>query len=194
MDDSSKNAFGKMADCVVQEYNNFCPLNKTEYGTAACLDGAQTQGENIADNGGIHAAFRAYRNFINLYGPDPQLPDDLLQEFTNDQLFFLAFSQVWCQSPPRPSQIERQILVDPHSPSQYRVWGTIQNFPAFKDAFHCPSSAYAPDQHCDVWVSDIESSYGEPVVKGELNIRPNNMITTSDIDKYNAYKQAVDFY
>ncbi|PIO69594.1 peptidase family M13 [Teladorsagia circumcincta] len=94
MDDTSKNAFGKMADCVVQEYNNFCPLNKTEYGTAACLDGAQTQGENIADNGGIHAAFRAYRNFINLYGPDPQLPDDLLQEFTNDQLFFLAFSQV----------------------------------------------------------------------------------------------------
>ncbi|KAK5979500.1 neprilysin [Trichostrongylus colubriformis] len=194
MDDTSKSSFGKMADCVVQEYNNFCPLNKTVYGTAACVDGAQTQGENIADNGGIHAAYRAYRNFINLYGPDPQLPDDLLQEFTADQLFFLAFSQVWCQRPYPSSVIERQILVDPHSPSQYRVWGTIQNFPAFKDAFHCPSSAYAPDKHCDVWVSDIDSSYGEPVVKNELNIKSNNQITTSDINKFNAYKQAVAFY
>ncbi|XGW29389.1 hypothetical protein V3C99_008868 [Haemonchus contortus] len=194
MDDTSKTAFGKMADCVVNEYNGFCPLNKTTYGTAACLDGAQTQGENIADNGGIHAAYRAYRNFINLYGPDPQLPDDVLQEFTADQLFFLAFSQVWCQTPPPASVMERQILVDPHSPSQYRVWGTIQNFPAFKDAFHCQSTAYAPDKHCDVWVSDIDSSYGEPVVKSELNVRTNNQITTSDIDKYNAYKQAVGFY
>ncbi|WKY06992.1 hypothetical protein Q1695_006852 [Nippostrongylus brasiliensis] len=194
MDDPSKAAFGTMADCVVKEYDGFCPLNKTAYGSAACLDGAQTQGENIADNGGIHAAFRAYRNFINLYGPDPQLPDSLLQEFTYDQLFFLSFAKVWCQQTPSDSRMETQILVDPHSPSKYRVWGTIQNFPAFKDAFHCPSSPYAPDKHCDVWVSDIDSSYGEPVVKSELNIIADNQITSGDVNKYYAYKQAVNFY
>ncbi|KJH52725.1 peptidase family M13 [Dictyocaulus viviparus] len=157
MDDISKSAFGKMAKCVVNEYNGFCPLNRTAYGTAACIDGAQTQGENIADNGGIHAAYRAYRNFINLYGPDPQLPDDELQEFTSDQLFFLSFARVWCKKSSSDKETELQILIDPHSPAQYRVWGTIQNFPAFKDAFHCPSSPYAPDEHCNVWVSDIDS-------------------------------------
>uniref|UniRef100_A0A0K0DLB5 Peptidase_M13 domain-containing protein n=1 Tax=Angiostrongylus cantonensis TaxID=6313 RepID=A0A0K0DLB5_ANGCA len=182
MDDASKTSFDSMAHCVVKEYDEFCPLNKTAYGTAACLDGAQTQGENIADNGGIifismtcheflgiHAAYRAYRNFINLYGPDPQLPDEVLQEFTSEQLFFLSFarvcllvlpnlkSRVWCQQPSVDQSVELQILLDPHSPAKYRVFGTIQNFAAFKDAFHCPSSAYAPDKHCDVWVSDIDS-------------------------------------
>ncbi|KIH66995.1 peptidase family M13, partial [Ancylostoma duodenale] len=194
MDNSSAAGFNKMANCVVKEYNNFCPLDKSQYGSASCIDGAQTQGENIADNGGIHAAYRAYRNFINLYGPDPQLPDDLLQEFTADQLFFLSFAQVWCQLPYDDGTEMRQLLVDPHSPSQYRVWGTIQNFAAFKDAFHCPSSAYAPDKHCDVWVSDIDSSYGQPVVKSELNIETNKQITTGDMDKYNAYKMAVNYY
>ncbi|KAK6748907.1 hypothetical protein RB195_001497 [Necator americanus] len=194
MDDTSKVGFTNMANCVVNEYNGFCPLNKTTYGTASCIDGSQTQGENIADNGGIHAAYRAYRNFINLYGPDPQLPDDLLQEFTSDQLFFLSFAQVWCQEPYTDDVEMRQLLVDPHSPSQYRVWGTIQNFAAFKDAFHCPTSAYAPDNHCDVWVSDIDSSYGEPVVKNELNIETNKQITTNDMNKYNAYKLAVGYY
>ncbi|KJH52724.1 hypothetical protein DICVIV_01068 [Dictyocaulus viviparus] len=38
------------------------------------------------------------------------------------------------------------------------------------------------------------STYGEPVIKSELNIQPNKQVTTADIDKYNAYKQAVSFY
>ncbi|CAJ0601297.1 unnamed protein product [Cylicocyclus nassatus] len=194
MDNSSKAGFNNMANCVVNEYNGFCPLNKTVYGSASCINGAQTQGENIADNGGIHAAYRAYRNFINLYGPDPQLPDELLQEFTADQLFFLSFAQIWCEEPSPDSRVMRQILGDPHSPSKYRVLGAIQNFPAFKDAFHCTTSAYAPDKHCDVWVSDIDSSYGEPEVKNELNVETNKQITTADFDKYNAYKMAVDYY
>ena len=94
MDNSSQVSFNSMAGCVVDEYSNFCPLDKAAYGSGACLDGAQTQGENIADNGGIHAAFRAYKNYINLNGPDPQLPDGIMEGFTADQLFFLAFAQV----------------------------------------------------------------------------------------------------
>ena len=94
MDAQSLSSFTDMANCVVNEYSNFCPLNASVYGQGACIDGAQTQGENIADNGGIHAAFRAYKNYINLNGPDPLLPDGMLQGFTADQLFFLGFAQV----------------------------------------------------------------------------------------------------
>ncbi|CAI4224388.1 unnamed protein product [Auanema sp. JU1783] len=164
-DTQSTDGFKKMAQCVIDEYSGFCPLNKTVYGSAACIDGQQTQGENIADNGGIHSAYRAYKNYISFNGPDPQLPDSRLSDFTPDQLFFLSFAQVWCQTTPSDARFERQILTDVHSPSIYRVFGTIQNFPAFRSAFNCPAgSPYAPipGNYCNVWVSDIDSSYGLP--------------------------------
>ncbi|EPB80385.1 hypothetical protein ANCCEY_00482 [Ancylostoma ceylanicum] len=194
MDYPSEVGFRQMADCVVEEYGRFCPFNKTEHGDVACVDGAATQGENIADNGGIRAAFRAYRNHINLHGPDPQLPDEQLQEFTSDQLFFMSFAQIWCQVPDDEASLRSQLMFDVHSPSMYRVWGTIQNFPAFKDAFHCPSSPYAPDKHCDVWVSEPDSSHGEPVVKTELNVRQNEPISPNNFEEYSAYKVAADYY
>lgn len=48
MDDNSTDAFTNMAQCVINEYSQFCPLGAGH----PCVDGAQTQGENIADNGG----------------------------------------------------------------------------------------------------------------------------------------------
>ncbi|KAK0399421.1 hypothetical protein QR680_003038 [Steinernema hermaphroditum] len=156
MDAPSNASFVEMAQCVVNEYNGFYPLAGNK---KPGVDGSQTQGENIADNGGIHSAYRAYKNYVNLYGEDPALPDTLYGIFTQDQLFFMAFAQVWCQFPPTQEALLKQILVDPHSPSEQRVFGTLQNFPAFKNAFNCPTnSRYAPekDKHCDVWVSEIK--------------------------------------
>lgn len=120
MDANSTVGFQNMANCVINgtsanflivsplftEYNGFCPLDPQKY-TPNCVNGAQTQGENIADNGGeadilarprsfsgIHSAFRAYRTHIQLDGPDPTLPDAVFGQFTHDQLFFLNYGQV----------------------------------------------------------------------------------------------------
>lgn len=51
LSESSAEGFRNMADCVVNEYDGFCPLNGTGK-VPACVNGDQTQGENIADNGG----------------------------------------------------------------------------------------------------------------------------------------------
>ena len=105
---------------------------------------------------GIRSAYRAYQSHVALYGPDPQLPDPEFGGYTNDQLFFLSFAQVWCQPQATDNQLRRQILVDPHSPSEYRVFGAIQNFPQFRAAFNCPvGSKYAPNNSCQVWTSEV---------------------------------------
>ncbi|PAV84793.1 hypothetical protein WR25_17793 [Diploscapter pachys] len=143
----------------------------------------------------MHSAWRAYHAFTELYGPDPSLPDDVFQYFTSDQLFFLAFAQVWCQVKPTDAQFLRQILVDVHSPSIYRVLGTIQNFPGFRTAFNCPpDSIYAPSKHCDVWVSDVSTQIGLPVVKNPTNIEDTPQITSGNVDKFAAYQQAVSYF
>uniref|UniRef100_A0A8R1UW65 Peptidase n=1 Tax=Pristionchus pacificus TaxID=54126 RepID=A0A8R1UW65_PRIPA len=193
MDDNSTVSFTKMAKCVVDEYSNFCPLNAP----LPCVDGDQTQGENIADNGGIQAAYKAFKAYEALNGPDPLLPGDL-SLFNSDQLFFIGFAQVWCQSPPDDIDLLAQILVDPHSPSQYRVLGTVQNIPAFQKAFNCPAgSPYAPIDHCNVWTSEPTSgaplnAKGEPIVPdNEVNIAPVERISPQDMDKYSAYQNAL---
>ncbi|VDM73327.1 unnamed protein product, partial [Strongylus vulgaris] len=162
MDKNSTEGFKAMSQCVIDEYGQFCPLDPSKY-TPNCVNGALTQGENIADNGGkrvfqslvigIHAAYRAYRDHINLNGPDPLLPDRFFEQFSHDQLFFLSFAQVWCEKRRTDDRLYQQLMVDPHSPAMYRVFGTLQNYPAFRVAFNCPAGLpYTPEKHCNVWV------------------------------------------
>ena len=51
------------------------------------VDGQLTLGENIADNGGVHTAFQAYKNVMNQTATS-------IRGYTLDQLFFVAFAQV----------------------------------------------------------------------------------------------------
>lgn len=58
------------------------------------MHGFNTQGENIADNGGLRAALRAYSLFSirNPTAKKERLPS--LEHYSPEQLFFLGFAQV----------------------------------------------------------------------------------------------------
>lgn len=55
------------------------------------INGRSTKGENIADNGGLKQAYRAYKKYERTHPASPRLPGVNL---THDQLFFLNYAQV----------------------------------------------------------------------------------------------------
>ena len=111
------------------------------------INGNLTLGENLADNGGLKTSYQAYRN-VTHDAPQPKLPG---VAYTPDQLFFIAFSQVWC-SKYTPEYISNLIQTNPHTPGSYRVIGTLSNSQEFVDAFQCSKSSYMnPQKKCIMW-------------------------------------------
>uniref|UniRef100_A0ACB8EEA6 Endothelin-converting enzyme 1 n=1 Tax=Sphaerodactylus townsendi TaxID=933632 RepID=A0ACB8EEA6_9SAUR len=138
---SSVEAFKHQTECMVAQYGNYT-LNDE------AINGRHTLGENIADNGGLKAAYLAYQNWVEKNGEETTLPTLGL---TSHQLFFVGFAQVWC-SVRTPESSHEGLITDPHSPSRFRVIGTVSNSRAFSEHFRCPvGSPMNPRQKCEVW-------------------------------------------
>ncbi|XP_053513833.1 endothelin-converting enzyme 2 isoform X3 [Artibeus jamaicensis] len=134
-------AFRNHTACMEEQYSQY-QVNGEK------LNGRQTLGENIADNGGLKAAYNAYKAWLRTHGEEQQLPAVGL---TNHQLFFVGFAQVWC-SVRTPESSHEGLVTDPHSPARFRVLGTLSNSRDFLQHFGCPvGSPMNPGQLCEVW-------------------------------------------
>ncbi|XP_031459407.1 endothelin-converting enzyme 2 isoform X2 [Phasianus colchicus] len=138
---SSLEAFKNRTACMTEQYGRYTVHREN-------VNGRQTLGENIADNGGLKAAYNAYKSWLQKNGEEKQLPALAL---TNHQLFFVGFAQVWC-SVRTPESSHEGLVTDPHSPDKYRVIGTLSNSRDFVQHFGCPlGSPMNPGKHCEVW-------------------------------------------
>lgn len=113
-------------------------------------------GENIADGGGIHQAYRTYKRWLNQQQKsNPKvLENEMLPELnlTSTQLFFLSFGQVWCGDIRREASKNKMISAVQHSPARFRVLGALSNFAEFSKEFKCPvNSPMNPAHKCKVW-------------------------------------------
>jgi len=142
--------FVERATCFIEQYGNFTvPELQDILGDDAHLNGKNTQGENIADNGGIHESFRAYMKSLENVTPEPALPG--LEQFTSEQMFFVSNAQVWCELQ-TPESLLGQVLGDPHSPGKFRVLGPLSNSQDFQREFNCPDNSGMVSQNkCKLW-------------------------------------------
>src|SRR6185437_1465342 len=114
--------FDAKTQAIIAQYDAFEPLPGLH------VIGANTIGENIADNAGIAIALKAYH--ISLNGK----PAPLISGLSGDQRFYLSFGQVW-RIKQRDSSLRTQTLSDPHAPDEFRTIGPTRNQDEWYAAF-----------------------------------------------------------
>lgn len=134
--------FEARTDCVVNEYNQFVPVDDLH------VNGNLTLGENTADSGGLLLAYLAYMERAKQQRVDL---DAKLDGYTPPQRFYIAYAQNWCSND-RPEALRTEVETDSHSPDVFRSNGAIVNQPGFAGAFSCKAGApMVPAKSCRVW-------------------------------------------
>ena len=118
--EQDKKNFDQRTQVLVDHFSNIEVVNGKK------VNGKLTLGENIGDNGGLNIALRAMRNTGNTA---------VIDGFTADQRFFLAWARVWAGTS-RPEYQEMLITVDPHSPELARVNGALPMIDEWYTAFN----------------------------------------------------------
>jgi putative endopeptidase len=110
------------------------------------INGELTMGENIADFAGLLVAHDAYQ--VSLKGAAAPVVDG----FTGDQRFFLAFGQAW-RAKQREDAQRSQMASDPHSPDRFRIIGPLRNDDDWYRAFGITSGKYflKPEERTRIW-------------------------------------------
>ncbi|CAH3026697.1 unnamed protein product, partial [Porites evermanni] len=131
--EESEANFKSKSDCLVDQYGDYKVFGKK-------IDGKQTLGENIADNGGLKLAYEAYQSWVKANGRENPLPD---LSMSVDQLFFIGFAMTHCAVYKKKAALYQR-EIDSHSYDKYRS--------IFAKAFNCPiGSEMNPVKKCSVW-------------------------------------------
>jgi putative endopeptidase len=113
--------FEEQAEKLEKQYDGY------EVAPGVKVNGKQTIDENIADLGGVAAAYDGYR--AATAGRRVTKQDG----FDGDQQFYIAFGQNWAEKI-REAILRQQVLTDGHSPSEFRA-DTVRNSDAWYKAF-----------------------------------------------------------
>jgi predicted metalloendopeptidase len=133
--------FDRRSAALAAQYDRFEPLPGYK------VNGRFTLGENSADLAGLTISYAAYRR--SLGGREAPVLDGL----SGDQRFFIGWAQVWRRKH-RVDDLKNRLLVDPHSPAEYRANGTVRNVPGFFSAFQVKPDDkmyLPPHQRVKIW-------------------------------------------
>ncbi|KNZ75362.1 Endothelin-converting enzyme 1, partial [Termitomyces sp. J132] len=134
---STSEGFRVKQKCIVDQFSAYTIDDGK--GGKVHVNGNLTSGENIGDTGLI----QAYRAWKAQYDSSLQAGHEFLLPglpYTREQLFFISFARVWARAMKTAAALQR-IRTDPHSPTRFRVDGTVYNIPEFAQAFNCSKKA-----------------------------------------------------
>lgn len=137
--------YDERGKCISDEYTQDVP----EAGSGVKQNGLLTQGEDTADNGGLHLALSALADELKKEGKslDDKGPDG----WTYRQRFFLSYAFSWCSNI-RPEVARLMVTTDPHSLPVFRIDNVVSNMPDFADAFGCKAGQKMVRANaCRVW-------------------------------------------
>lgn len=136
-------AYDERGKCISDEYTEDIP----EAGVKQ--NGKLSQGEDTADNGGIHIALAGLQN--SLSSQSKELDSPAGDGVTELQTFFLSYANVWCGEN-RPEAARTAVLTQGHSLNRYRVNNVVGNVPEFAHAFGCKAGQpMVRANACRVW-------------------------------------------
>lgn len=125
---------------LAEQYDQYHPFPDLS------INGKQTLPENIADLGGLLAAYDAYRTSLN----GKEAPEQ--EGFSGDQQYFIAYAQSR-HSKMRPEELRRRVMTDEHSPAEYRT-DTVRNVDAWYKSFPVREGQklyLSPEERVRIW-------------------------------------------
>ena len=137
--------YDERGKCISDEYTQ----DVSDAGPGVKQNGLLTQGEDTADNGGIHLALNALEAALKQQGKslDDKGPDG----WTYRQRFFLSNAYSWCANV-RPEVTRLIVTTDPHSMPIFRIDNVLSNMSEFQQAFGCKAGQRMVRANaCRVW-------------------------------------------
>ncbi|WP_211338070.1 M13 family metallopeptidase [Mangrovibacterium diazotrophicum] len=108
---------------IVEQFDGYVAVDSLH------INGDMTQGENIADLGGIMMGYEAFQK-------RPQYEtNEIIAGLSPDQRFFLGYAMAWMLNM-RPEAVANQVRSDVHSPAKFRVNGPLADMDAFYKTFN----------------------------------------------------------
>jgi putative endopeptidase len=137
--------FQERGEKIVQQFNSYVMIDDLH------VNGQLTEGENIADLGGVKISYAALEKALARKSVTEQ--SQKIDGFTPQQRFFLSWAQNW-RNNTRRETIRLLLQIDPHSPGKFRVNGPFSNLPEFAHAFDVPDGSpmvRPPDERVQIW-------------------------------------------